>query len=129
VGTLFDPLSCTKKHCFLEVKREMADRTFSADDVLRIYEFFLDSTEQKTVEMFFAELEEPEEEEEPIFTVDELKIITGLIRQLFGPARSILTFVFSNLFFFTVAASTIQFVLERLEIILDDLLGRGVIDA
>ena len=37
----------------LEVMEKMGDRTFSADDVLRIYEFYLDETEMETVENFF----------------------------------------------------------------------------
>ncbi len=43
----------------------MGDRTFSADDVIRIYEFFLTSSEQETVDFFFAPEEEPEEPPEP----------------------------------------------------------------
>mgnify|MGYP005822947041 CR=1 FL=1 len=39
----------------------MGDRTFSADDVLRIYEFYLDEREMKTVEDFFAVEPEPED--------------------------------------------------------------------
>lgn len=107
----------------------MGDRTFSAEDVIRIYEDFLTDSEQETVDEFFAV--EPEEPEvpEPAFDLSELAEIVGLIRQLFTPLRPILTFVLGRFFFFTGAISTIQFVLERLEIILDDLLGRGVIDA
>ena len=107
----------------------MGDRTFSAEDVIRIYEDFLTDSEQETVDEFFAEEPEPEEPPEPVFSLDELANLVGLIRQLFTPLRPILTFVLGRFFFFTGAVSTIQFVLERLEIILDDLLERGVIDA
>ena len=106
----------------------MGDRTFSAEDVIRIYQDFLTSAEQETVDEFFAE--EPEEEEpEVVFTLLELEMLVGLIRQLFTPLRPILTFVLNRFAFFITAASTIQFVLERLEIILDDLFNQGVIDA
>jgi len=104
----------------------MGDRTFSAEDVIRIYEDFLTSDEQETVDEFFAE--EPEEPE-VVFSLDELEVLVGLIRQLFTPLRPILTFVLGRFFFFTAAVSTVQFVLERLEILLDDLLDRGVINA
>ena len=36
-------------------KKAMGDRTFSAEDVLRIYDLYLDSNEQETVEEFFKE--------------------------------------------------------------------------
>jgi len=39
----------------------MGDRTFSADDVIRIYEFFLTTSEQDDVDFFFA----PEVVEDP----------------------------------------------------------------
>ncbi len=104
----------------------MGDRTFSAEDVIRIFEDFLTSNEQETVENFFAEMAE---EPEPAFDLDELANLVGLIRQLFTPLRPILTFVLNRFAFFIGAVSTVQFVLERLEIILDDLLDRGVIDA
>jgi len=107
----------------------MGDRTFSAEDVIRIYEDFLTVSEQETVDEFFAVEPEPELPPEPAFSLNELRIIAGLIRQLFTPLRPILTFVLGRFFFFTGAVSTIQFVLTRLEQILDDLLGRGVIDA
>jgi len=106
----------------------MGDRTFSAEDVIRIYEDFLTVSEQETVDEFFFVEPEPREPE-PEFDLNELRIIAGLIRQLFTPLRPILTFVLGRFFFFTGAVSTIQFVLTRLEQILDDLLGRGVIDA
>lgn len=107
----------------------MGDRTFSAEDVIRIFQDFLTRGEQRTVEEFFREEPEEEEEPEPEFTLAELRAIVGLIRQLFIPLRPILTFVLNRFSFFIVAASTIQFVLDRLEIILDDLFDRGVIDA
>ncbi len=31
----------------------MGDRTFTAEDLIRIYEFYLDTEEQETVEIFF----------------------------------------------------------------------------
>lgn len=107
----------------------MGDRTFSGDDVIRIFEDFLTVDEQEQVIEFFKEPPQPEEPAEPEFSLDELGMIVGLIRQLFTPLPPLLTFVLARFFFFTAAVSTIQFVLGQLEIILDDLLERGVIDA
>ena len=104
----------------------MGDRTFSGIDVIRIYEDFLTSDEQEEVENFFAEMVEPAE---PLISFDELGALVGLIRQLFTPLRPLLTFVLNRFAFFIGAVSTVQFVLARLEIILDDLLARGVVDA
>ena len=104
----------------------MGDRTFSSDDVIRIYEFFLTQSEQERVDEFFAE--EEEEEEPPVFLEDLLGLI-GLFRQILTPARLVTNFVLARFFFFTGAVSIIQNALSQAEIIINDLLQRGVIDA
>lgn len=106
----------------------MGDRTFSAEDVLRIYEFFLDSDEQETVEKFFAEMEEEEEPEESLPSPDDFFRLLGLFRQLLTPLRAVAVFI-QRFPFFIAAASVIQFVVERVDIFIDELLNRGVIDA
>ena len=106
----------------------MGDRTFTGNDVLRIYEFFLDSDEQEQVENFFREMSEGEEPEETGPTTADFRRLLGLFRQLSGPARIVANFA-SRFTFLVAAVSVVQFVLEQLDIFLDDLLDRGVIDA
>jgi len=106
----------------------MGDRTFTAEDVLRIYEFFLDSDEQETVENFFREEEEPEEEPEPDVLREDFDAVIGLLRQLLGvlPAAANFLLTFS---FFIAVASVIQFVVAQANILVNDLIEREVIDA
>jgi len=59
----------------------MGDSTFTAEDVLRIYEFYLDQQERETVELFFAtEPEDPiniEFAENLLTRLETLAIILG----------------------------------------------------
>jgi len=74
----------------------MGDRTFSADDVLRIFEDHLDEDEQEEVRMFFAE---PSDIDKQILErllsllVSFVSIFTG---PLIGLAISVLPQVVSN---------------------------------
>jgi len=106
----------------------MGDRTFTAEDVLRIYADFLDSGEQETVENFFREEEEEEEPPETEPTADDFFFLLGLMRQVLQPLRVVGVFI-QQFPFFILFSSVIQFVVERLDIFLDELLSRGVIDA
>jgi len=61
----------------------MGDQTFTAEDVIRIYAFYLDLEEQKTVEEFFETFEEREE-----FTfVEDLLNILDRLFSIFSSAR------------------------------------------
>lgn len=106
----------------------MGDRTFSAEDVIRLYQDFLLSDEQETVEEFFKEL--LEEEPQDISAVFEgLRILQELFRQLVEPLSPILVFVLNRFAFFIAAVSTIQFVLTRIPPLLDELLALEEVDA
>jgi hypothetical protein len=61
----------------------VGDRTFSADDVIRIYREFLTETEMKTVEDFFAE--------DPVEQID-LSFVENLLSRL----QAIATILGSN---------------------------------
>jgi len=54
----------------------MGDQTFTADDVIRIYAFYLDSAEQKTVEEFFETFIE---EMDTSFLADLLEILERIL--------------------------------------------------
>lgn len=83
----------------------MGDRTFSAEDVIRIYEFFLTRTEQITVEDFFLPEEEPDNSLIPLVAVRNLIAVLqplldilasfpiAIVASLFAPARIALALV------------------------------------
>jgi len=83
----------------------MGDRTFSADDVLRIYEFYLDENEMQTVEDFFMFEEEPDNSLIPFVAVRNLLAVLeplllilasfpiALLTGIFPPARAALRVV------------------------------------
>jgi len=106
----------------------MGDRTFSAEDVIRIFEDFLDDDEQETVEEFFRE--EPEEPEETVPDVlrEDFDAVVGLLLQLLGVLPAAATFLLTFTFFIVIA-STIQFVVTQANILINDLIEREVIDA
>jgi len=88
----------------------MGDRTFSAEDVIRIYENFLTSTEMQTVDEFFIPEEEMDISLLPLAGVrnllevlDPLSTILGsfpiaLIASAFAPARIALALVVPIIF-------------------------------
>jgi len=83
----------------------MGDRTFTAEDVLRIYDEYLDETEMKTVEDFFMPEEEPDNSLIPLVAVRNLIDVLAplllilasfpiaLLTGLFPPARAALLIV------------------------------------
>lgn len=96
--TLLRTPSGSKKPVIMEVKHDMGEQTFSAEDVIRIYAFYLDESEQKTVEEFFETFIE---EMDTSFLADLLEILerilsiflTGRITALaltFGTATNLL---------------------------------------
>ncbi len=96
----------------------MGDRTFSADDVIRIYEFFLTPSEQETVDFFFL-IPPPEEEPLDIFdTLREILETLGFLQvTLRGLVSAILVFapgLFGLFSTITVAVANALNVLQQL---------------
>jgi len=76
----------------------MGDRTFSAEDVLRIYEEYLTETEMQTVEDFFMAEEMDDVSLIPLVAVRNLIEILAsfpiaIVASLFAPARIALALV------------------------------------
>jgi len=83
----------------------MGDRTFTADDVLRIYELYLDETEMQTVEDFFMPEEPVDNSLVPLVAVRNLLAVLEplllllasfplqVAASLFAPARIALRLV------------------------------------
>ena len=83
----------------------MGDRTFSAEDVLRIYEEYLTETEMETVENFFMAEELPDTSLLPFVAVQNLLDVLvpllailasfpiAILTSLFAPARIALAIV------------------------------------
>lgn len=68
----------------------MGDRTFDAEDVIRIYEFYLDQEEQETVEFFFL----PEVDINVAILTRILDLLLNLISVLTTPLIGFLLSVF-----------------------------------
>lgn len=68
----------------------MGDRTFTADDVLRIYEFYLDEDEMAEVELFF----QPELDINEVALTRVLNAMLFAIQLLTTPAIGLLISVF-----------------------------------
>ncbi len=76
----------------------MGDRTFSAEDVIRIYELFLTSREQKTVDEFFMQAEPVDNSLIPFNAVRNLlALFEVLLLRLAGPLIAALAAVFGSL--------------------------------
>jgi len=104
----------------------MGDRTFSAEDVIRIYEDFLTSDEQETVDEFFMELmEEPARDN---FFVD-LEILEESIEQARVPLPGLARLVLRFVPFAATLVSTVQFAVDRSAILVRRLLNQEVVDA
>jgi len=104
----------------------MGDRTFSAEDVIRIYEFFLTSSEQETVDNFFAR-EEEEPQRDSFF--EDLEILAEAIEQARRPLPGLFSQVLRFIPFASLLVTTIQFSLERADILLRQLLSQEEVDA
>lgn len=107
----------------------MGDRTFSAEDVIRIYQFFLTDNERETVDLFFEEMEEMPEEGPLQELFEGLRVLLELIRQL----RSVLGGLFGILLRLAAFAlpllTVIMFASERMEILANELLNLEEVDA
>ena len=104
----------------------MGDRTFSAEDVIRIYEDFLTANEQETVEKFFEELTE-------LPTRDNFFIDLEIVQEAVSQAKVPLPGLFGlALRFFPFAATlvdTVLFNLNRTAFLLQELLNQEEVDA
>lgn len=102
----------------------MGDRTFTAEDVLRIYEFYLDESEMETVEEFFRV--EPEESQLP--SVENLlTILEALLRILANPLVGAIAATFSVLA--TAAIREANAALRSTNEILGRIIEQGGVDA
>ncbi len=104
----------------------MGDRTFSAEDVLRIYEFFLTASEQETVENFFRE--EPEAPVRDNFFV-ELETVAEAIQQARVPIPGLFSLLLRFLPFAATLVDTINFATQRAAILVNQLLNTESVDA
>lgn len=105
----------------------MGDRTFTAEDVIRIYQFFLSETEMETVEKFFEEAEEFVDLSSMRFVENLLDLLAGLLVTLGSPLIRALAGAFAGL---TVAAlnEAIRGLAETTTI-LGNILDEGGVDA
>jgi len=104
----------------------MGDRTFSAEDVIRIYEFFLTTSEQETVDFFFAV--EPVEVP-PVLGFDDLRRIGGLIEQARVPIPGLFGLVLRFVPFAATLVDTINFATRQANILVNQLLQLEDVDA
>ncbi len=104
----------------------MGDRTFSAEDVIRIYEDFLTADEQRTVDEFFAE--EPEAPIRDNFFVD-LESLESLVSLARGPLPSLANRLFSLVPFLASIVDSVQFFLMQADILIRRLLAQEEVDA
>ena len=107
----------------------MGDRTFSADDVIRIYEDFLTSGEQETVELFFEAMqEEPAPPARDNFFV-ELETVAESIRQARVPIPGLFGLLLRFLPFAATLVDTINFATAQAAILVRQLLNEEAVDA
>lgn len=104
----------------------MGDRTFSAEDVIRLYEDFLTSAEQETVENFFMEMAEPPSRDN--FFAD-LAIVAESIDQARVPIPGLFNLVIVALPFAATLVTVIQFALERADVLVRQLLNQESVNA
>jgi len=104
----------------------MGDRTFSAEDVIRIYEFFLTKSEQETVDFFFSEdpIEVPAGP-----TFEDLRRIDGLVRQARVPIPGLFGLVLRFVPFAATLVSTIDFATRQANVLINQLLNLEDVDA
>jgi len=104
----------------------VGDRTFSAEDVIRIYQDFLTSDEQETVDLFFEEMAD-EPERDNIFI--ELEIVAEAINQAQLPLPGLFGIIIRNIPFAQTLIGTVQFAVERARILVAELLELENVDA
>jgi len=104
----------------------MGDRTFSAEDVIRIYQDFLTSGEQETVDLFFEEMAgEPVRDN---FFI-ELEIINSRVTDARVPLPGLLGLAFRFFPFAATLVDTVSFQLTQADILLRRLLLQEEVDA
>jgi len=104
----------------------MGDRTFSAEDVIRIYQFFLTTVEQETVDKFFEEMAaEPTRDN---FFVD-LEIIQSRVTSARVPLPGLFGLVLRFVPFAATLVDTISFQLTQANILIQRLLLQEEVDA
>jgi len=104
----------------------MGDRTFSADDVIRIYEDFLTESEQETVDLFFeGQLEDPP----PVISFDDIRELQGLNVQARGPLPGLFGILLRLVPFALTLLGVVQFATEQSRILIERLLDLEVVDA
>jgi len=104
----------------------MGDRTFSAEDVIRIYEDFLTISEQETVDFFFAV--EPEVVQ-PGPTFEDLRRIGGLVTQARVPIPGLFGLVLRFVPFAATLVDTINFATRQANTLINQLLQLEDVDA
>jgi len=104
----------------------MGDRTFSAEDVIRIYENFLTPSEQETVDFFFMEEPEPLP---PMVDFNDIRRLQALNNQLRTPLPGLFGLVLRFVPFAATLVSTIQFAAEQSRILINELLNLEGVDA
>lgn len=100
----------------------MGDRTFSADDVIRIYREFLTEDEMETVEEFFAR-----DEPEPVNVSGAIKSIENLLKLLGNPLIDAVLATFSIVARTALFAATRA--LRETNNILNNIQEQGGVDA
>jgi len=98
----------------------MGDRTFSAEDVIRIYELFLTKSEQETVDFFFR-VEPMETPSGPSF--EDLEKIGGLLQQARVPIPGLFGLVLRFLPFAATLVGTIDFATRQANTLVNQLLN------
>jgi len=107
----------------------MGDRTFSAEDVIRIYEDFLTSSEQETVdEFFFIEPEEPTTEIPTAF-FDDIRALQGLNTQQRVVLPGLFGLVLRFIPFALTLVDTILFAATQANILISSILDQEEVDA
>jgi len=107
----------------------MGDRTFSAEDVIRIYEDFLTISEQETVDEFFAAMqEEPGPPPRDNFFT-QLEAVQGSITQARVPIPGLFGLVLRFLPFAATLVDTINFATRQAAILVQVLLNEEEVDA
>ena len=99
----------------------MGDRTFSAEDVIRIYEDFLTVSEQETVDFFFA----PEEVEGRVFNVPAIQAARDELGIVATTLPSILTIIIRFAAGFLPRFSLVSVAVQNARNILDGLIATG----
>ncbi len=104
----------------------MGDRTFTGNDVIRIFEDFLDSDEQEQVIEFFRE--EPEEVPTTI-SFDDIRRLQGLNDQARTPLPGLFGLLLRFIPFALTLLGAVQFATEQSRILINELLSSEGVDA